>query len=178
MQYTRSFRPVILVLWCAVAACSQASASEPSTSTGAIAASDASASSDVPSLDQEVVGQWKLTNVGQKDKTGVLTLNADGTCALESGYTDALAPLFLVGSNGAPPPVTYPVKGTYKLIDSDGWDGTYIGFNWGEDASSPLVYTRMGLISSTRLEGGHLQRLTYSLQGHSHGVETLERVAH
>jgi len=112
-----------------------------------------------PLLKPLLVGTWKVTNLGQ-NKGGTVTFNSDGTYTIDSGYFEA-------GGSWWNAVGTAPAKGTYTVR------GDIIGFLYdGWSAKNPTIpVSRFGLVIRKRPK-----EISLSVQGHSHGVEILEKM--
>lgn len=103
-------------------------------------------------LGRSIVGKWNVTNIG-KNKTGVVTFREDGTYTIESGYFEG-GGSFLNYTDG-----TYFVRGDVIAFTYTGWD------------TSTVPVSRLAIVFYKKPH-----TMTISTQGHSHGVEVLDRI--
>ncbi|RJP78174.1 MAG: hypothetical protein C4522_13430 [Desulfobacteraceae bacterium] len=97
-------------------------------------------------------GKWNTTNLGQQ-KSGEVTFNDDGTYEINSGYFEA---------GGSWDDVTI---GTFSIY------GNIIAFAYSNLDNSIRPVSRFALIVHKRPN-----KLTIAVQGHTHGIEVLEKV--
>jgi hypothetical protein len=105
-----------------------------------------------------LVGTWTVTNLGQtsggQPKTGTVTFDAAGTYTVDSGYCEAC------GSWSMPP----ATSGRWFV------EGNIIGFTYDGWTAQDLPVSRFAIVVHKRPN-----KIVYSIQGHTHGVERMER---